>query len=223
MTDAPATAKPRNPALSGARQLWIDLGPILVFIVAFNVLQRIEQVKDDAVYIATALFMLATLAAIVWSKLKTGHVPPVLYVTGVLVVIFGGLTLYFRQPELIQIKVTVTNLFYVAAILGSLAFRQNIWKLLFGHAYTLPDRIWTVLALRWAGFFAFMAALNEVLRYFYNDANGNFEVWLNTRPLVVFPLFILFAAINTPLVLKHTPEDDAAAGQTAPRPNPGEQ
>ncbi len=204
MTDTNARTQVRN----GAGQLLMDLGPILVFIVAFNVLQRIDSIKDNAVFIATGLFIVATLAAIVWSKLKHGRVPPVLIVTGVIVVVFGGLTILLREPSLVQIKVTATNLFYVAAILGSLALRQNVWKLLFGHAFTLPDRIWNVLALRWAGFFAFMAALNEVLRHFYNYENGNFDVWLNTRPLVVFPLLLIFAALNTPLVLKHAPNED---------------
>lgn len=206
MTETSARTQVRN----GAGQLLMDLGPILVFIVAFNVLQRIESTRDNAVFIATGVFIAATLAAIAWSRFKHGRVPPVLIVTGVVVVVFGGLTILLREPSLVQIKVTATNLFYVAVILGSLALRQNIWKLLFGHAFTLPDRIWNVLALRWAGFFAFMAALNEVLRYFYNYENGNFEVWLNTRPLVVFPLVLLFAAANTPLVLKHSQSQESS-------------
>lgn len=209
MTDTNARTQVRN----GAGHLLVDLGPILVFIVAFNVLQRIASVKDNAVFIATGLFIAATLAAIIWSKLKHGRVPPVLIVTGVIVVVFGGLTILLREPSLVQIKVTATNLFYVAAILGSLALRQNVWKLLFGHAFTLPDRIWNVLALRWAGFFAFMAALNEVLRHFYNYENGNFDVWLNTRPLVVFPLLLIFAALNTPLVIKHAPNENESNAQ----------
>lgn len=209
MTETNARTQVRN----GAGHLLVDLGPILVFIVAFNVLQRIASVKDNAVFIATGLFIAATLAAIIWSKLKHGRVPPVLIVTGVIVVVFGGLTILLREPSLVQIKVTATNLFYVAAILGSLALRQNVWKLLFGHAFTLPDRIWNVLALRWAGFFAFMAALNEVLRHFYNYENGNFDVWLNTRPLVVFPLLLVFAALNTPLVIKHAPNENESNAQ----------
>jgi intracellular septation protein len=198
----------KNQVQSGAGQLLMDLGPILVFILAFNILQRFEATKDNAVFIATGLFIAATLAAIAWAKIKHGRIPPVLIVTGFVVVVFGGLTIVLREPSLVQIKVTVTNLFYVAAILGSMLFGHNIWRLLFGHAFTLPVRIWNILALRWAGFFAFMAVLNEVLRHFYNYENGNFEVWLNTRPLVVFPLFFLFAAINTPLVLKHSPAPD---------------
>jgi intracellular septation protein len=196
---------------SGANSLLTDLGPIAVFVIAFNVLQRIEATKDNAVYIATGLFIAATLAAIAYHRSRSGRVPPVLIVTGVLVVIFGGLTLLLRDETFIQIKPTVVNGFYVVAILGALAFRQNIWKLLFGHAFRLPDRIWNILALRWAGFFAFMALLNEYIRL-----NYSFEFWLNTRPLVVFPLVLLFALINTPIALKHTITDEAEPASPTP-------
>jgi intracellular septation protein len=199
------TTPQRRSATSGAQQLLIDLGPIIVFVVAFNVLQRIETIKDHAVYYATAIFIVATLAAIAYCRVKQGRVPPVLIVTGVLVIAFGGLTLLLRDRTFIQIKPTATYLFYTAAILGSLAIRQNVWRLLFGHTFTLPDRIWTILALRWAGFFFFMALLNELIR-----TTQSFEVWLNTRPILVFPLVLLFAAANTPIVLKHAIDDENA-------------
>ena len=198
--------QPRS-AQAGVNSILTDLGPILIFILAYNVLERIDALKANAVYIATGLFIASTIAAIVYHKLKRGRIPPVLIVTGVLVTAFGGLTILLRDQTFIQLKPTVVNLFYVAAILGSLLFRLNIWKLLFGHAFNLPDRIWNVLALRWASFFAFMALLNEFIRNQFS-----FDFWLNTRPLVIFPLFLLFAALNTPLVMKHH-RDEA---ETAP-------
>jgi intracellular septation protein len=203
------TAKPAKPG--GLNQLLIDLGPIIVFVVAFNVLQRIDATKDNAVYISTAIFMAATLIAIAYCWIAQRRIPPVLIVTGVIVTAFGTLTLFLRDPTFIQIKPTVTYLFYVAAILGSLAIKQNVWKLLFRHAFNLPDNIWRVLALRWAGFFAFQAVLNEVIRN-----TQTFEFWLNSRPFIVFPLVLLFAVLNTPLVLKHHRDEDEAAPTAAP-------
>lgn len=202
MTEAPS---PKTPA-AGAQQLLIDLGPVAVFVIAFNVLQRIDATKGNAVYIATGIFMAATLLAIAYARIRSARIPPVLIITGVLVVAFGGLTLLMRDQTFIQIKPTATYLFYTFAIVGSLLIRQNVWKLLFGHAFTLPDRIWTVLALRWAGFFLFMAVLNEIIRN-----TQSFEFWLNTRPFLVFPLVLLFAAANTPLVLKYMPDEAAPA------------
>lgn len=200
----------RRGVTSGVQQLLIDLGPIIVFVVSFNILQRIEATRDNAVYLATGIFIAATLAAIAYCRIKQGRIPPVLIVTGVLVVGFGGMTLLLRDRTFIQIKPTATYLFYTVAILASLAIKQNVWKLLFGHAFQLPDRIWTILALRWAGFFFVMALLNEFIR-----ATQSFEVWLNTRPFLVFPLVLLFAAINTPIVLKHAIDEDAPPSSEA--------
>ena len=208
-------AKPKS-ATDSAGQLWIDLGPILVFVITYNVLFRIQATKDDAIYIATGVFIVAVLAAIGWCKLKRGKIPPILIVTGVLVTAFGGLTIIFHDPSIIQIKFTFTFLFYAAAILFSLAIKQNVWKLFFKHLFNLPDRIWTILAVRWAVFYIVVAIVNEVLRYNFNEVNGNFDVWLNLRTILTYPAFIAFAALNTPIVLKHHIEEEEAPAAEAP-------
>lgn len=210
--DAP---KPKK-ATDNAGQLWIDLGPILVFVVTYNVLFRIEATKENAIYIATGVFILSVLAAIAYCKIARGKIPPILIVTGVLVTAFGGLTILLHDPAIIQIKFTFTFLFYAAAILFSLAIGQNIWKLFFGHIFSLPDNIWKILALRWAAFYVVVAVLNEVLRYYYNEANGNFDVWLNLRTILTYPAFLLFAAANTPIVLKHHIDEDEKPAAEAP-------
>jgi intracellular septation protein len=207
--------KPRK-ATDSAGQLWVDLGPIAVFVITYNVLFRLEATKDNAIYIATGIFIVAVLAAIAWCKVQRGKVPPILIVTGVLVTAFGGLTILLHDPRIIQIKFTFTFLFYAAAILFSLAIRQNVWKLFFRHIFNLPDRIWNILALRWAAFYVVVAVLNEVLRYYFNEANGNFDVWLNVRTLLTYPAFIAFAVLNTPIVLKHHREDEDLPQAEAP-------
>lgn len=196
--------------LGGANQLLVDLAPIVTFVLSYNVLLRLPATEDNAVYIATGVFIAVTLAAIAYSKLKFGRVAPVLLITGVFVTAFGGLTILLRDETLIQLKVTAVNGFYAAAIAGSLALGYNVWKLLFGHVWTLPDRIWNILALRWAGYFAFMAGLNEVLR-----ATLPFDAWVNLRVLVAFVPFFLFFLANAPLVLKHHVEDPAPADKAA--------
>jgi intracellular septation protein len=191
----------------GASQLMVDLGPIAVFVIAFNLLQRFPETKENAVYWATGLFIIAVLAAIAYCLIKRGRIPPVLIVTGVLVTIFGGLTIAFHDENFIKIKVTVVNAFYALAILGSLAFKQNVWKLLFQHAFPpLPDSVWNTFAIRWGLFFVFMAGINEALR---NSVTT--ETWVNLR-LLPFGFTLLFALANTPLLMKHMP-DEAASKQ----------
>lgn len=219
-----ATQPKKSGALSGASQLAVDLGPIAVFVIAYNVLHRIAATKDNAIYLAIAAFIASTLVAMAWCKWKRGSIPPVLLVTGALVTVFGGITILLRDPSIIQIKFTVTFVFYAAAIVFSLLIRQNVWKLLFRHAFNLPDKIWDILAWRWAAFYLLVAGVNEVLRHYYNEANGNFDVWLNVRTALTYPAFILFTIANTPLVMKHhieDEEDDAAKAPEAPESSPG--
>lgn len=208
MSETPSTPK-QSP-----NQLLIDFGPTALFVVTFNVLQRIESMKDEAVYISTGIFIVATLAAIAYCKLRNGRIPPVLIVTGVLVTAFGGLTIALHDENFIKIKPTIVYLFYASAITFSLIIRQNIWKLLFRHVFTLPDRVWTILALRWATFFVFMAVVNEIIRQTQST-----EFWVNSRILIVFPLIIIFSLANVPLVMKHGKEtpDEAAPAPTDAR------
>lgn len=204
----PEAEKPAGPDLN---QLLIDLGPVAIFVVAYNVLNRV--MPGEGIFWATGIFIVSTLAAIAWCKWKRGKIPPVLIVTGVLVTGFGGLTLVMHDEEFMKIKPTFMYLFYTTAIFGSVLFRQNIWKLLFGHVFVLPDRIWTILALRWAGLFAFLAVLNELIRQ-----NMSTDFWVNSRIMIFFPLILGFALLNTPLTLKHMGKENPDGAETDKTP-----
>jgi intracellular septation protein len=227
MTQAP-DSKTDNDASKretarGAGQLLMDLGPIISFVLTFNVLQRLPAdhavhrflgtAPSESIFVATGVFMIATLIALAYAWLKTRSLPPVLLVTAVLVVGFGGLTLALHDEDFMKIKPTVVNLFYAGAIFGSLMFGHNVWKLLFRHAFTLPDRVWMILAWRWGLFFVFMAGLNELIWRTMST-----EAWVNSRLLVTFPLVFLFALANLPITLKYAGKesmDDAPPEQSS--------
>jgi intracellular septation protein len=190
-----------------AGQLLVDLGPIIVFVAAFNLLGGGKN--PQAIFTATGLFIAATLAAIAFSWWRTKKIPPVLWVTGILVTVFGGLTILLHDENFMKIKPTFVYGFYAFAILGSLfVLKQNIWKLLLSHAFILPDKIWDILAVRWALFFVFMAGVNELIRNTQST-----EFWVNSRLFIGFPLVFLFMLVNLPITLKHagktTMEDSA--------------
>ncbi len=203
------TEQTSRPDTGSSSQLLIDFGPVGVFVVAYNVLLRLPAYKDDAVYIATGIFVVTTLAAMAYCLWKRGRIPPVLIVTGVIVTAFGGLTIALHNDTFIKIKPTVANLFYAVAIVGSVVMRENVIKLLFKHVFTLPDRIWTVLALRWAALFAGLAIVNEVMRQQMTTAD-----WVTWHFPVLMGLMVVFALAQTPLIMKHHVEE-APASTTA--------
>lgn len=209
------SAKPTAETARGAGQLLVDLGPVIVFVLSFNLLQR--PLGEDAIFWATGLFMAATAIAILYAWLKTRHIPPVLIVTGVLVLVFGGLTIALKNQAFMLLKPVFVYLIYAAAIFGSQLFGANLWKTLFGHAFTLPDRIWRILAWRWGAFFIFMAALSFVF-YLCVMVWGvmSQEFWVNSRLFVVYPLIFGFALLNVPITMKYIGRESEEPAPEAP-------
>lgn len=185
----------------GAGQILFDLGPIIIFVATFNLWNRFDAA--NAIYAATGIFMASTAAMIAYAYVRTRKVPPVLLISGALVLAFGGLTLLLRDETFVKLKPTIVYLFYAVAIFATLAAGQNIWKLLFSHAFTLPDRVWRILALRWGCFFVAMAAVNEAIRLTQPT-----EFWVNSRLFIGFPLVLAFMALNLPITLKNIGKSD---------------
>lgn len=196
---------PPQPSHPPPGQPLIDFGPIALFVISFFLLQRIPAYKDNAVFIATGVFIAATLAAIIYCRVTRGRVPPVLIVTGIIITTFGGLTIALHSDTFLKIKNTIENLFFATAIAGSLLMRQNALKLVFGHVYNMPERAWTIFAWRWAGLFAALAGVNEIMRSTLTTAG-----WITWHFPVLFGLTLLFAAANVPFILKHHVEAPAA-------------
>lgn len=197
-------------------QLLTDVGPVIAFILVYNVGRRV--VEDGAIYWATGVFMVAVALALGYAAIVQKRFPPMLVVSAVIVLSFGGLTIYLQDPIFVYIKPTIINLLYSFAILGSFAFGFNVWKALFGSVFTLPDRIWWILAIRWALFFQILAIINEFLWRHINDSvvaesarwfpqlAWSEGLWANGK-LGIMALTFVFALANIPIALKHQPDD----------------
>src|SRR4051794_19108533 len=151
---------PTNEPQGGAKLL-IDIGPLLVFFLV-NFLAPVPQVAK--IFVATGAFIVAMIAAMLFSAIRYRRISPLLWFSGIMVVILGGLTIWLHNEMFIKMKPTV----YYAFVAGLLAFglatdRPLLQRALGGTYRGLDARGWTLLTRNWAIFFAFMAVLNEAV------------------------------------------------------------
>ena len=208
---APATDAEQSgaPKLTPMGQLAVDLGPALVFMLSSNLARRSDP--ENAIFWSTGLFMAATAVALGWAFLVQKRAPPMLLITTAIVLVFGGLTLYLHDATFAYIKPTIINLLFAVAIFGGLMVKRNVWKLLFQSAFELPDRIWTILAVRWGLFYIFLAGLNEAIWRTQTEA-----FWANFKVVGVIPITFLFLLANLPITLKYMGKTDAEGETPAP-------
>lgn len=203
MTES-AKPKPKSSWVN----LLVDYGPLLVFFLAYR------HFKPDggdaglaevvAVTKGTAAFMVATVVALIVSKLRLGKISPMLWLSTVLILGFGTLTVLLGDPFWIQVKPTAIYLLFAGVLFAGLAKGKPMLRYLLEAAFDgLSDEGWLKLSRNWAFFFLFLAALNEALRYFFNTANGNFEIWLQAKLWGVTTLSFLFTFSQIPMLLKH--------------------
>src|SRR5690606_5349909 len=205
MTDTAAPPQPKSIP-KGAGNVWTDIGPVLAFVLVYNVVRRFPEnngllSKENGIYWATGVFMAAVAGAIGWTLMKGRKLPPMLIITGVVVMVFGGLTLYLQDPKFAYYKPTIINMLFCVTILGSLAIRRNIWKTAFGHAFTMTDHAWKIFALRWAAFYAVLAVINELIWRNFSE-----DFWSNSKLFLSIPLAIGFMLLNLPFLMKHNIE-----------------
>ncbi|KAA0969723.1 septation protein A [Aureimonas fodinaquatilis] len=203
--DAPNTPgqKELNPLLKFA----LELGPLLVFFFANNRGEAIAAAfpalgaLGGPLFVATALFMAATIIALTVSWILTRSLPVMPIVSGIVVVVFGTLTLWLQDEVFIKMKPTIVNGLFAAVLLGGLAFGKPLLGYVFGQAFKLDNAGWNKLTLRWGLFFIVLALLNEVVwRLFSTDFWVAFKVW------GTMPITIIFMLLQIPLLKRHALE-----------------
>jgi intracellular septation protein len=195
---------------SGGARLLIDLGPLLVFF-ATNYLAPVPGPLK--VFVATAAFMAAMIAAMLYSYVRFRSISPLLWFSGIMVVILGGLTIWLQNEMFIKMKPTIYYLL-VAALLGfGLMTGRPLLKMVLGSAYPgLDEAGWTKLTRNWALFFVVMAAVNEAVW-----RNSSTEFWIGFKIWGAIPLTFFFALANVPMLMKHgLTREDAKPAEPGP-------
>ncbi|MFP5454244.1 septation protein A [Rhizorhabdus sp.] len=198
-----STSAPEREAGSGLKLL-IDLGPLVVYLAAWWLTKDVVR--------ATAIFMGATFVAIAASWIRTRRISPMLLFSGVMVAVFGGLTVWLHDATFIKMKPTVYYLM-VAGILGfGLYTDRPTLKLVLGQAYPgLTDLGWTKLTRNWAIFFVAMAVANELVW-----RSTSMEFWLGYKLWGALPATILFAIANVPMLMRHGLNSETAEDAALP-------
>jgi len=184
-----ATAKPQlNPLL----KIVLDLGPLALFFFANT---------RYGIFIATATFMVAVLAALAVSYAMTRQLPIMPVVTAIIVVVFGGLTLYLHDATFIKVKPTIIYALFGAILIGGLVFNKPLLGIVFDSMFNLTDEGWRKLTLRWALFFFILAVLNEIVW-----RNTSTNVWVDFKVFGVTPLTLVFGALQVQLLKRYAVE-----------------
>lgn len=158
-----------------------------------------------AVIKSTGAFVAANIAAMIIARWKLGKVSVMMWLTTILVVGFGGLTVYFHDARFIQIKPTIIYVLLSAALFVGLFIKKPLLKFVFEAGYDgLSDIGWTILSRNWAIFFAVLAILNEIVR-----AQFDFGTWLSLKVWGVTILSLIFGMANIPMLMKHGLGEDA--------------
>lgn len=183
-------------AVHPAVKLLLELGPLIVFFFANS--------RGD-LFVATAAFMAATVVSLTLSWILMRRLPIMPMVSGVVVLVFGGLTLALQDELFIKLKPTIVNLLFAAALFVGIAFNKPLLAIVFDAAFELTHRGWMKLSLRWAWFFVFLAVVNEVVwRTQTTDFWVAFKVW------GIMPITMVFAMAQAPLLQRYSPGNAAA-------------
>jgi intracellular septation protein len=203
-------SEPKRPPVSPGLRLAIDVAPLAVFFIV-NFISSGPQIAR--LLAATAAFMVASAIAMVVSRWKTGRISPMLWMTGTLVLVFGGATLYFHNETFIKVKPTFVYASFAAILAFGLATGRPLLQSLLEAAYPgLTEQGWRKLTINWAIFFACMAVLNEAVW-----RNTTTDFWVAFKLWGAIPLTMVFAIANVPMLMKH----GLKTGQEPPIPPEG--
>ena len=173
-------------------KLLADFGPLLIFfVIYFN--------NNNDLKIAIPPFIIATLVALAVVYFLEKRIPMVPLTGGILITLFGGLTLYFDNKIFFYMKPTIINLLFAAVLFfGKFFTKKPLLKKFFQNAFDLEDEGWKKLNYRWIGFFIFVAILNEIVWRTQSEV-----FWVNFKVWGLLPISFIFATSKFPLINKY--------------------
>ena len=196
MSNSVSAAAP-NPIL----KLALEIGPLALFFLTN---------AKAGIFWATAVFMVAILVSLTITWLLERRLPILPLVTGVFVLVFGGLTLILQDELFIKLKPTIVNTLFAIILFGGLFWGKSFLKSLMGSMFRMTDQGWRILTIRWALFFILLAVLNEIVW-----RNTSTDTWVSFKVFGIMPLTILFSLSLLPAMNRHQLPNDEPGNEDA--------
>ena len=174
-------------------KLLIDIGPLAVFFIFYT--------RGD---LKTAIlpFMIATIIAVLFSYILEKKIPIMPTVGAGIILIFGGLTIYFDNETFFKMKPTIINILFAGILYGGIILNKSLLRYLLGAALKLQDKGWDILTKRWIGFFIALAILNEIVW-----RTQTTDIWVNFKVFGILPITFIFTLTQFSTIKKYQVED----------------
>ena len=174
-------------------KLLIDVGPLAVFFIFYT---------KSGLQASILPLMIATVIAVLFSYILEKKIPIMPTVGAGIVLIFGGLTIYFDNEIFIKMKPTIINIIFAVILYGGILVKKPLLKILLGAALKLEEEGWRKLTNRWIGFFIALAILNEIVW-----RTQSTDIWVNFKVFGIIPITFIFTMTQFPLIKKYQIED----------------
>ena len=174
-------------------KILIDIGPLAVFFIFYT---------RSGLQASILPFMVATVIAVLFSYILEKKIPIMPTVGAGIVLLFGGLTIYFDNDIFFKMKPTIINVLFAVILYGGILINKPLLKYLLGAALKLEDMGWKLLTQRWIGFFIALAILNEIVW-----RTQSTDVWVNFKVFGILPITFIFTMTQFPLIKKYQIED----------------
>jgi len=175
----------------------VDYGPLLIFFAAFYTL---------GIMPATAAIIGATIIALAVSYYFERKLAPMPLISGILITVFGGITLFLNDPIYLVLKSSIFYTLAATALGVGLYLDKPFLKFVFGHAFKLPHHAWRILTWRWIALFLVLAGGNMIVWQTFG-----LEVWVNFKVIGIMAILFLFTMAQMPFIMRHQ-EEEASPG-----------